>query len=170
MNVDAMPRQRTLGARLRAGTIGVGIGVALLVYAISLRPPRPAALMTMEGPLTSVTLHTSRGRNSHVYALFRVGDDAHQFYNIALRDAAARGLTREVGRNVAVTYDANGHHLRGTDAVETYGLIINGLLIEAEDEALSADRFQSYAFAAIALMAMLIGVVAFVRGPAYRRS
>lgn len=170
MNVDAMPRQTTLGARLRAGAIGVGIGVALLVYAVSLRPPRPEALMTMEGPLTSVSLHTSRGRSMHVYAVFRVGENAQQFYNIALRDAAARGLSREVGRNVAVTYQTNGHHLRGTDAVETYGLIINGLLIESEDDALSADRFQSYVFAGIAVMAMAIGFVAFVRGPAYRRS
>ena len=170
MTVDAMTWQTTLGARLRAGAIGVGIGVALLVYAISLRPPHAEALLRMEGPLTSVSLHTSRGRSTHVFAVFRVGNHAQQFYNIALQDVAARGLAREVGRNVAVTYDADGHHLRGTDAVETYGLIINGLLIESEDDALSADRFQSYAFAAIALVAMAIGCVAFVRGAAYRRS
>ena len=169
MSVDAMPRQTTPGARLRVGAIGVGIGAAILVYAISLRPPRSEALMTLEGPLISVSLHTGTSRNKVVYAVFRLGDNTQSFYNIALMDAAARGLTRELGRKVAVSYDPNGHHLSGTDAIETYGLIINGLLRESADDALDADRRKSYAFTALAVIVMAIGIVAFVRGPGYRR-
>jgi hypothetical protein len=153
---DLTPRQFSLFDRLRGGAKGFGLGLALLAYAFYLRPPPATVLTTVRGPLSAVSFHTNIGRRRLMtFAYFKVRGHPEEFCSHALADDSLRALARRPGVTVEVSYDPAGHRFCRSGAIETYGLIVDGLTVQVPDSSLGAEEVVAYfvlpAFAALAI-------------------
>jgi hypothetical protein len=118
------------------------LGVVLALYPpLALGPPAMQDLVPVEGRLQGYSVVRVGSRASHLHGLLKLEGRPGRFWNDALKGSDAYQLERKEGSVVRVFYaPQDRRRVIAGDAVESYGLWVNGVEIASPASSLHEDR------------------------------
>ena len=115
-----------------------------MLYAFYMRPPAVGVLTSVSGPLTELSFHTRPGWQSSTFAYFKVGGHPEEFCSSALGRDSMRSLARRPGVTVEVRYNPRGNLFCRNGVIKTYGLIVDGIIIQSPHSSQWAQKVLAY--------------------------